>query len=72
MHTKPGAETQWEELLTAREVNEVHLAHHYAVHFAHGTTGHNQLMLIRKLASMLNACERSAVNVREVWEPPTE
>lgn len=61
--SKPGAQMKWEELLNARELNEVHLAHTYATAFAHGTTGHNQLMLIHKLASYLDQLEFAEVDV---------
>lgn len=36
--------------LTARELNEIKLALYYEKHCAHGTAGHNQYMLIAKLA----------------------
>ncbi len=44
--------------LTARELNEVFLAMYYAEHLAHGTDGHNRLVLVSKLAK---ACGFSLV-----------
>jgi len=67
--SKPGANTKWEELLGARELQEVHLAQIYAREFNHGTTGHNQLMLIAKLADMLNRVETNGVDIPKLFEP---
>lgn len=53
----------WIESLNDRERKEVDLARHYAANFAHGTTGHNQLMLLAKLAELLDAREPKATNL---------
>ena len=44
----------WMNELTEREAKEVAFAVMYFNQFNHGTTGHNQLVLIAKLAEMLN------------------
>lgn len=50
-------DTEWQKLLSEREILEIHLAIVYASHFHHGTTGHNQLMIIAKLAEMISRAE---------------
>lgn len=44
----------WRSGLDERQQKEVYLAQVYASSFAHGTNGHNQYMLIAKLAGMLD------------------
>lgn len=39
--------------LTEREAAEVHFAKLYAQHYHHGTDGHSRLMLIARLAELL-------------------
>lgn len=53
-------------LLDDRQQKEVKLADLYARDFNHGTTGHNQLLLIARLAELLDA----ATGVRELPKPP--
>jgi len=52
------APPQWMGDLTEREIKEVKLAVHYLRNFNHGTTGHNQLVLIAKLAFKLDLQEQ--------------
>lgn len=40
-------------LWTVREISEIEHALHYATQLNHGTAGHNQLMLIAKMADAL-------------------
>jgi len=47
----------WEAHLDERELKETELAMLYAVEFHHGTDGHNRLMLIAKLTSLVNVYE---------------
>lgn len=47
----------WGENLDDRQKKEVTFARLYAREFAHGTAGHNHLMLIAKLADMLDVYE---------------
>lgn len=44
----------WRDHCTERELKEIDFATVYAEQFAHGTTGHNQLMIIAKLAGLLD------------------
>jgi hypothetical protein len=44
----------WISQLTEREQKEVAFARVYAEQFAHGTAGHNRLLLIAKLADLLS------------------
>lgn len=44
----------WKAYLTDRQLKEVELARVYARDFAHGTTGHNALLIIAMLADMLD------------------
>lgn len=48
----------WRDQLTEWEAKEVRLAQVYATDLAHGTDGHSRLMLIYKLAGLLNKAER--------------
>lgn len=57
MTIEPKAPPQWMGGLTERENKEIAFALHYAENFAHGTTGHNALMLLAKLAKLLNEKE---------------
>lgn len=50
-------ETTWDENLDEREFQECEFAKKYALDFAHGTAGHNRLMLIAKLCEMLDVYE---------------
>jgi hypothetical protein len=47
----------WMNELDTRQINEVYLARLYAKTFAHGTDGHSRLMLIAKLAELLDQKE---------------
>jgi len=44
----------WANHLSDRENNEIELARYYARRLNHGTAGHNRLILIAKLANMLD------------------
>lgn len=48
---------EWMKELDDRQRKEVEFARLYADAFGHGTTGHNQLVLIAKLAEMLDRFE---------------
>jgi hypothetical protein len=48
----------WRKLLSAREQKEVAFAEVYAKMFGHGTAGHNRLMLIAKIAELLDQKEQ--------------
>jgi hypothetical protein len=53
--TSPGeTRAKWMAELDTRQINEVYLAKMYAKTFAHGTDGHGRLMLIAKLAELLD------------------
>lgn len=45
---------RWLAALTDRERAEIQLCRYYAHTLAHGTAGHNQMMLIAKLADLLD------------------
>lgn len=47
----------WMGQLDERQRKEIKLARFYATECAHGTTGHNQLILIAKMADLLDAHE---------------
>lgn len=49
--------SQWESHLDQRETMEILFALKYADEFHHGTAGHNRLMLIAKLAKLLDIYE---------------
>jgi hypothetical protein len=44
----------WRDALDSRQLKEIEFAQYYAANFAHGTTGHNQLMIIAKLVDLLD------------------
>lgn len=48
----------WQDNLDERQRKEVALARIYAADFAHGTDGHNRLLLIAKLADLLDEAQR--------------
>jgi hypothetical protein len=53
--SKPTGRDWRDELqLTDRERKEISFCKMYARHFAHGTTGHNSMMLVAKLAEHLD------------------
>jgi len=49
---------------TDKEIKEIELALVYQLDFAHGTTGHNQLMLIAKLFNLLKVVEGQWLTIR--------
>lgn len=49
-----GAFARWTDMLSERDQKEVKLALLYADQFAHGTTGHMQLMLINNLCRIVD------------------
>jgi len=59
-------DSDWRTLVDERQRKEIALAEVYARDFNHGTTGHNQLMLIARLAELLDV----AVGVKELPPPP--
>lgn len=54
--------------LTARELNEIKLALYYEKHCAHGTAGHNQYMLIAKMAKQLGMKLGVGADGVNVWD----
>lgn len=57
---------EWRAAFTDREQKEIAFAELYAAQFSHGTTGHNALLLIAKLAEHLDI----AAGVRQSPPPP--
>jgi hypothetical protein len=45
---------EWQANLPVREIAEIAFAREYAKNYRHGTTGHNQLMLISKMAGLID------------------
>lgn len=50
-------DSAWENILDERDEKEVDFARDYSKNYAHGTAGHNRLMLIAKLSNLLDAYE---------------
>jgi hypothetical protein len=48
----------WFNLIDERQQKEVNFARVYAADFKHGTDGHNRLLLIDKMAAMLDEQEQ--------------
>ena len=48
---------KWESAFSEREQKEIKFARLYAKDFAHGTTGHNALIVIAKMAEALDILE---------------
>lgn len=65
-------EHSWRELLDERQLKEIQLAEIYARDFHHGTTGHNQLMLIAQLVDALDRVETSGFAVKALFYPKDE
>lgn len=59
-------DSTWRNLLDERQRKEIAFAELYVAHFGHGTTGHNQLILIARLAQLLDV----AAGVAELPAPP--
>lgn len=59
---------EWRAQLSERERKEIHFAELYAAEFSHGTTGHNALLLIAKLAEQLDI----AAGAKAPPAPPAE
>lgn len=49
---------EWQRLLDGRQAKELNFAIGYVSEFAHGTAGHNRLMLIARIADILDIYER--------------
>ncbi len=50
---------EWQKELDERQRKEIALARIYAKDFSHGTDGHNRLLLLAKLADMLDKAEQA-------------
>ena len=66
----PDELTNWRKWLTTREINEVAMAQIYVNDFSHGTTGHNRIVLIAKLAALLDAHEGIENDTVAFIQPP--
>ncbi len=55
-----------DSMLDERQAKEIKLAEVYTRDFSHGTTGHNQLLLISRLAELLDV----AIGAKELPPPP--
>jgi hypothetical protein len=63
-------EVEWPQLLDDRQRKELELARLYDTDdFRHGTDGHNRLLLIAKLASLLDRVEREGHDIKQMWRP---
>lgn len=58
--------SKWFYTLDERQQKEVLLSELYASNFAHGTNGHNQYMLIAKLARILDKAEENFPNDSDI------
>jgi hypothetical protein len=62
--------TEWMKELDDRQRKEVEFARLYAGQFGHGTDGHNRLLLIAKLATLLDDGYGELVAIRALeWTP---
>lgn len=52
--TQGQGKAEWRDIYVDRQRRELDLAELYARDFHHGTTGHNQLMLIGSLADLID------------------
>ena len=59
-------------VLSERDIKEINFAKLYAMDFAHGTAGHNRLMLIANLAAALEARDVQIVSHEAVDADVTE
>ena len=63
---------QWRNLLTDREQAELRLSETYARDYGHGTAGHLHLMLVAKLAFLLDKAARQIELPRKDKECPSK
>jgi hypothetical protein len=47
----------WRSNFDERELKEITLCRHYYQQLGHGTTGHNRMVIIAKMVSILNNAE---------------
>ncbi len=57
---------EWEKLLDGRQRAEIAFAKFYARNFHHGTDGHNRLMLIARLADLLDEAHARLDRIKPV------
>lgn len=57
MNSVPGSHRNWRARFDSRQLKEIELARLYIQQFAHGTTGHNALLVIAKLADLADEYE---------------
>jgi hypothetical protein len=64
----PSTESEWIDQLDERQKKQIAFCELYASDFHHGADGHNSMMLIAKMASLLNETERSYHAVQQIAE----
>lgn len=64
--------TNWTNELDERQCKEIAFARAYATSFSHGTDGHNRLLLIAKMAELLDAGYGVPVAVKAPEVDPTQ
>ena len=63
-----GTPVKWRSLFDERQLKEIDLAVIYARDFHHGTTGHNALMIIAKMAALLDLGESTLEDTPENYD----
>ena len=58
--------SRWRDQFSLREQKEIELCMEYERRFAHGTTGHNAMMILAKQARILDEMEAQGVNIPQV------
>jgi len=60
-------ESDWQTALPERDRQELSFAIDYAQNYAHGTAGHNRLMLIEKLHRIIEAQSWAIARLERAW-----
>ena len=63
---------KWEKLLDERQLKELHFARLYVAEFNHGTDGHSRLLLIDRLAVLLDRAYQSSVPLSDLLREAIE
>lgn len=65
MDNEPKPNPQWFDEFDERQQQQIRFSRLYAREFHHGANGHNDMMIIAKMAELLDELERQVKDLKE-------